>query len=138
MFQNVRFSRFWEDNLRQRYGFVGPRKAFTDKDCMFRAMGLFINFFESLQYGYGFRDALPVRSGSRARSENERLRTRCFETIQIPAQAFTLQALRQRVLSRSSRVHAPAKNCAGNESAFSSWEGQPLLPSRPVSNYNDH
>jgi hypothetical protein len=54
MFQNVRPSRFWEDNLRQRYGFVGPRKAFTDKDCMFRAMGLFINFFESLQYGYGF------------------------------------------------------------------------------------
>jgi len=43
-------SRFWEDNLRQRYGFIGPRKAFTDKDCMLRAMGLFLNFFDTLQY----------------------------------------------------------------------------------------
>ena len=53
MFQNVRPSRFWEDNLRQRYGFFGPRKAFTDQDCMLRAMGLFLNFFDTLQYGYG-------------------------------------------------------------------------------------
>ena len=54
MFKNVRPSRFWEDNLRQRYGFIGPRNAFTDKDCMLRAMGLFLNFFDTLQYGYGF------------------------------------------------------------------------------------
>ena len=50
MFQNVRPSRFWEDNLRQRYGFIGPRNPFTDKDCMLRAMGLFVNFFDTLQY----------------------------------------------------------------------------------------
>jgi hypothetical protein len=118
MFQNVRPSRFWEDNLRQRYGFVGPRKAFTDEDCMHRAMGLFINLFDTLQYGYGFlvtlyQSVLAVEHDQRMKF-NERLRTRCFETIQIPAQAFTLQALRRRALSRSSRVHVPAKNCAGN------------------------
>ena len=54
MFKNVRPSRFWEDNLRQRYGFIGPGKAFADKDCMLRAMGLFLNFFDTLQYGNGF------------------------------------------------------------------------------------
>ena len=40
MFKYVRPSRFWEDNLRQRYGFIGPR---NDKDCMLRATGLFLN-----------------------------------------------------------------------------------------------
>ena len=56
MFLNVRSSRFWEDNLRQRIGFVGPTEAFTEEDCMRRAMGLFINLFNThLKYGaYGF------------------------------------------------------------------------------------
>ena len=48
MFKNVRPSRFWEDNLRQRYGFIGPRNAFTDKDCMLRSMGLFLNFLKTI------------------------------------------------------------------------------------------
>ena len=56
MFLNVRSSRFWEDNLRQRIGFVGPTEAFTEEDCMRRAMGLFMNLFSThLKYGaYGF------------------------------------------------------------------------------------
>ena len=56
MFTNVGFSQFWEDNLRQRPGFVGDRDAFTDEECMHRAMALFIGFFNSyLKYGaYGF------------------------------------------------------------------------------------
>ena len=56
MFLNVRSSRFWEDNLRQRIGFVGPTEAFTEEDCMRRTMGLFINLFNThLKYGaYGF------------------------------------------------------------------------------------
>ena len=48
MFLNAgtsRLTRFWEDDLRQRIGFVGPTNAFTDEDCMFCAMGLFINVY---------------------------------------------------------------------------------------------
>ena len=55
MFMNAgtsRLTRFWEDDLRQRIGFVGRTNAFTDEDCMFRAMRLFINFFaKHFQYG---------------------------------------------------------------------------------------
>ena len=90
MFTNAgtsRLTRFWEDDLRQRIGFVGRTNAFTDEDCMFRAMRLFINFFaKHFQYGgYCFLVTLPVRAGGRARPENERIRSRCFETIQNPA-----------------------------------------------------
>ena len=108
--------RFWKEKLRRIHGFVGPAYAFTDDDCMRRPMGVFISvdncWLSGLNFGVYLRLVTLYQSVLAVEhdQENERIRARCYETIQIPAQVFTLP--------RPNRVHSAAKNCVGNGSAM--------------------